>query len=632
MTKLKVTNHVTIDGIKRQLNVRRDIPDIRDRMYEASLVQLSSNLDNRVDIPVILDQGNEGSCTGHGLAAVVNFLKAKNNQSNFQSSPRMLYEMAKMHDKWPGEDYEGSSCRGAIRGWKNMGVCSAASWPYVSNQADQLTIDQAIEARSNTLGAYYRLRPEIVDYHAALNEVGAIYVSARVHDGWTSLVPKRGQLAQIDLRGAPIGGHAFAIVGYNERGFIVQNSWGNGWGSGGFALWLYQDWIENISDGWVFRMALATPEIFGQQVRSAISGDAEANKGSPRRLEIAGHFAHFDNGAYGKRGAYWSNAKDIEQTAQRIADRFNDDNGKYRHLLIFAHGGLNDPKASARRIAALKDGFKRNHIYPFHLMYDTGLVSELTDIIVRAFKPSEERAQGLFDWVGEKISYLTDKLIEDVTHKLGTAIWDEIKSDALRPFDPSLTNNAADGVHTIQTFATALAKTDVKIHLAGHSAGAVLIGHLLNALDQLGNADIIESCSLMAPACSVDFYKEHYLPRLGNSVEEGRVKLPKLNIYNLNDELELDDNVAYAYRKSLLYLVSNAFERRKGKSILGIQKHSKELSGPKFYVSNGKTGSITRSKSHGGFDNDYRTMNHILQTILGEQPRYPYEKEEIEDH
>lgn len=635
MAKLKITNKVTIDGVERNLNVRRDIPDIRDRMYEPPLIQLESTLDNRTSVPDILDQGSEGSCTGHGLAAVVNFLKVKSNQDEFRSSARMLYEMAKMHDEWPGEDYEGSSCRGAIRGWKNMGVCSDTSWPYVSDRVDHLTIEQAIEARSNTLGAYYRLRPEIVDYHAALNEVGAIYVSARVHQGWTSLIQNGGQLAQINLRGAPIGGHAFAIVGYTERGFIVQNSWSDQWGSKGFALWLYQDWIENISDGWVFRLALATPEIFGQQVRSAISGDAQAKKRSPRRLEIAGHFAHFDNGAYDRRGAYWSNAEDIEQTAQRIADRFKDDNHdkeKYRHLLIFAHGGLNDPKASARRIAALKDGFKRNLIYPFHIMYDTGLVKELTDIIVRAFKPSEERAQGLLDWIGEAISDRTDKLVEDVTRRPGTAVWDEMKRDAQRPFDPDLPNTDADGVHTIQTFATALHDTGVKIHLAGHSTGAILIGHLLNALDQLGHADLIASCSLMAPACSVDFYRKNYLPRLGSSAAEDRVKLPKLNIYNLNDELELDDNVAYAYRKSLLYLVSNAFERNKGKPILGIQKHSKKLAGPNFYFSNGKTGNITRSKSHGGFDNDYRTMNHILRNILGETPKKPYKKEEMEGY
>jgi Papain family cysteine protease len=31
------------------------------------------------------------------------------------------------------------------------------------------------------------------------------------------------------------GGHAVALVGYTPDRFIVRNSWGTGWGDGGFA-------------------------------------------------------------------------------------------------------------------------------------------------------------------------------------------------------------------------------------------------------------------------------------------------------------------------------------------------------------------------------------------------------------
>jgi hypothetical protein len=34
-------------GEKRLLNVRKDPPDIRDRMYEPALIQLQPSLDNR---------------------------------------------------------------------------------------------------------------------------------------------------------------------------------------------------------------------------------------------------------------------------------------------------------------------------------------------------------------------------------------------------------------------------------------------------------------------------------------------------------------------------------------------------------------------------------------------------------
>ena len=166
-------------GKSRILNVRNDPPDDRDREYRPALVRLKSETDNR-DPKLVLDQGTEGACTGFGLAAVVDVLNHARGNGSFEASPRMFYEMAKKHDEWPGEEYAGSSCRGAIRGWRNMGVCSAKEWPYKANAPGSLTIARAIRARENTLGAYYRLRPEISDYHAAINEVGAIYVSARI--------------------------------------------------------------------------------------------------------------------------------------------------------------------------------------------------------------------------------------------------------------------------------------------------------------------------------------------------------------------------------------------------------------------------------------------------------------------
>ena len=36
------------------------------------------------------------------------------------------------------------------------------------------------------------------------------------------------------------------------------------------------------------------------------------------------------------------------------------------------------------------------------------------------------------------------------------------------------------------------------------------------------------------------------------------------------------------------------------------------------------SGRRTRSTTHGGFDNDEFTMNHILRRVLGEAPAHPF--------
>ena len=58
------------------------------------------------------------------------------------------------------------------------------------------------------LGAYFRLQPDISDYHAAINEIGVIYASAQIHSHWEN--PKD---VWILPGGEAVGGHAFAIVG-----------------------------------------------------------------------------------------------------------------------------------------------------------------------------------------------------------------------------------------------------------------------------------------------------------------------------------------------------------------------------------------------------------------------------------
>jgi hypothetical protein len=627
MAKLKLVNVVKAAGQQRILNVRSDTPDIRDRYYEPALVQLASHVDHSGGR--VLDQGTEGACTGFALAAVINLLNMKRGQS-FQASPRMLYEMAQKHDQWPGEDYEGSSCRGAIRGWRNMGVCSEDDWEYTVGEAGELTIERAMAARKNPLGAYYRLRPTIIDYHAALNEVDAIYVSARVHAGWFDPEQDSGhRLAIIQPNPEPVGGHAFAIVGYNSIGFIVQNSWGKSWGMGGFAIWRYVDWQANISDGWVFRLGIPTPTIFGLDARTTTPAEeAEFFKRGPKRQEIAGHFAHFDDGNYAAHGDYWTTASDIQQTADRIRDNAD----WYKHVLVYVHGGLNSPKASARRIAALKNGFTRNGIYPFHIMYDTGLAEELKDVVVRAFRGAASRAEGFIDWVKDQIVERTDTLIEDAVRKPVTPLWEEMKRDARLPFKVDAGNEMPDGLDAINIIAETLQGTGTKIHLVGHSTGGVLIGHLLEALDTLQINDLITTCTLFAPACTVDFFHEHYAPRL--KANHQGTRLPVLDIYNLTDKLELDDNVVKAYRKSLLYLVSNALERRKGKPLLGMQRFSKHLegtSGLNLIYSNGR-GNVTRSESHGGFDNDTYTMNSLLERVLNGEAEKPFNDQEMEGY
>ncbi len=125
----------------------------------------------------------------------------------------------------------------------------------------------AKEARETRLGTYLRLAPDISDYHAALNETGVIYASAQIHSNWET--PKDGR---IEPAGKPAGGHAFAIVGYDDKGFWILSSWGPTWGQGGIAHWHYVDWAASVMDAWVLQLGVRAPEAFGAVPRSESIG------------------------------------------------------------------------------------------------------------------------------------------------------------------------------------------------------------------------------------------------------------------------------------------------------------------------------------------------------------------------
>ena len=334
----------------RVLNVLSDATDLRDRIYEPALLDLALSMEpSGKDISPIRDQGQEGACTGFALSSAITLMNRQRHQklnppqTTPTASPRMLYEMAKINDEWPGEDYEGSSIRGALKGFYNNGACSDDVAPYKDGDKNwYLKVKHAKDARKLGLGAYYRLRPEIIDYHAALNEAGVIYVSAMIHRGWQN--PPKGDIKPSHLTE---GGHAFIIVGYDEAGFLIQNSWGEDWGGfdgkPGIARWRYEDWSATVMDAWVLRLAVPTPDAFDLTVTEP-TPEAESlfgtqNVRAPRHEDIIGHIIHLDDGKLKETGKYPTPITTIRETANFLADETLTADRDYKHLMFYAHGG-----------------------------------------------------------------------------------------------------------------------------------------------------------------------------------------------------------------------------------------------------------------------------------------------------
>lgn len=623
---------------ERIYNARPDTMDFRDKMYEATLsevpveIQLSSYQEYNVPI---LDQGSEGACTGFGLATVANYLlRRRKFWPDEQSvSPRMLYQLAKRYDEWPGEDYSGSSARGAMKGWHKHGLCKETCWPNATD-VHWFNEMRTSDAMLRPLGAYYRVNhKDLIAMHSAMSEVGVLYATATVHRGWQLI----GSDGTIPYTEEDLGGHAFAIVAYDSKGFWIQNSWGEKWGKNGFALISYDDWLRNGTDVWVAR--LGAPVQLMKVESIAISHSPAAKKSNAYSFaDLRPHIVSLgNNGKLSPGGEYGTNENEIRAIFEDDFERVTKSWTKKR-LLLYAHGGLVSEAGAVQRLADYRQALLEAEVYPVSFIWHTDAWSTITNVLKDAVQ--RRRPEGFIDSAKDFMLDRLDDALEPIARAMtGKLQWDEMKQNALL----AARYPGGGAWFALQQVAKLAEKYKdaFEIHLIGHSAGSILLAPLVQALttkdsipgtapNNKGLNITIESCTLWAPACTIKLFKEYYLPALQNN------KLNRFAIFNLTDEAERDDNCGNIYNKSLLYLVSDAFEEkqripafRDGTPILGMEKFIRQDNELNELFKSGKAdlilspnsaleGSPDRSTcfTHGGFDDDKATVKATLSRIL----------------
>ncbi|TWC56034.1 papain like protease [Pseudomonas sp. SJZ080] len=711
------------------LDARPDRLDLRDRLFTPRIQSLPPSWPADKDIAaelsgylardMVLFQGSEGACTGFGLAAVVNFLLWRRDRASTKTSPRQLYHLAKLYDEWPGEDYSGSSCRGALKGWHKHGVCAQELWPYTvkpdgSAPAFEAPAENwAADAVTRPLGVYYRVeKDDVTAMMAALYEAGALYVSANVHQGWALMRPKgrkspvaafesMSQLPVIKCSANNQGGHAFALIGYTSQGFIVQNSWSTDWGFSGFAILTFEDWLANGTDAWT--VALGVPIEHGGLSQNSRTSRARADVQSPFRNALTSSIAKREgfslftastrdserkgpalltkDQAYGltivmeNNGSIGPRLTDVENVRAGVKRIVYEaprtwfeklpasSKPAVLRIAIVAHGGLNSEQDSINRICAMAPYFLENGIYPLFVTWRTGALETLADII-------QDTLPGVFDagGVSDVLKLIKDKTVEGLdrtvelaTKKPGGDQWSQMKQNAeaaaVTGFTPRGLVEMADN---LKKLVDDLGPKKVELHLIGHSAGSLINGHLIRLL--WVRTLPTETSTLMAPACTLDFANQTYR----KVIEDGGLKRKDFHIYLMSDQREQTDNVIGAYHKSLLYLVSRAYEELQRMPLLGMASsldgNCQNFSDPdlavwniaarnmteqwnRFYWGNSipsgfaTTGrglpdafaqtlhifnepkmnygaGVKADTSHGGFDNDINIITSVLLTIL----------------
>lgn len=360
-----------------------------------------------------------------------------------------------------------------------------------------------------------------------------------------------------------------------------------------------------------------------------------------RYRELLPYVVNTSQGLLSRKGEMETTPEDLDALiTHHLTPAFDAPGGakKCEHLLFIAHGGLNSEKGALDYAKAMAPWWRSHGVYPIFFIWESSLFQAIWQ------KPRElprgAAARG----------ELGDKLIEAATQKLARVIWRRMKANARRCSAPDALDGEAGGLFRFWDKLDPWLKKrkgKVALHALGHSTGPILLSRFMPLVIEAGFD--FETLNYLAPAIRIDDFLTdvdgHLRPKPAHGIR-------RLRQFTMNDEAERADNVARAYRKSLLYYVREACEDDTRGRIMGLEKDLYDdgrmrslfgLAGTAGAVSAVSKGAgrplveiefaqpaeafpqnpRTRATAHGCFDNEEATMSSVLRGILGKSVAHP---------
>jgi hypothetical protein len=333
------------------------------------------------------------------------------------------------------------------------------------------------------------------------------------------------------------------------------------------------------------------------------------------------HVVNLDQGQFSDRGQFQTTAADVDALFdQHLEAAWQNARaaGRPLHLLFYAHGGLVSEESGLESAATYIPWWLANHIYPIYFVWETGLAGTLGALL-----RGQRAPRGLSD--------LSDHLLEGLVRLPGRPVWKNMKDSAEWAAAPGGGSQyvAQKLAEFCQRHPAELADGTIQLHAVGHSAGSILHAHFLPEAWKLG-VPAFRGLHLLAPAIRTDEFQRRLAPHVGSNIEQ-------LTMYTMHDALELKDNCASVYRKSLLYLIHFALEYDREAAILGLETSVRAdaalcqlfalnagatSEAPAEVIWSQTTGASRRASStsttHGGFDNDGPTMESVARRVLNQ--------------
>lgn len=271
---------------KAGLGWRPDKPDYRDIPYRfnraltaemtapAALPPSARPQRREVDRHGVLDQGDTGSCTGHGVGLID---AVERNVS--PRSPYALYFGGRLAIGETNVD-NGAYIRDVVKFSSTDGAPRYALWPSMREHLFTPPDAKAVaDAAKRKVFSYHRLTGENggQEFRSCLAGGHLFTIGFTCYDNLFDVQTERSGIVSMPAGGEQ-GGHCVAVIGYDDnfrssewaqwarnqgwpdsiipaKVYECQNSWGSGWGRGGRFV-IPAEYLENeylADDAWTLR-------------------------------------------------------------------------------------------------------------------------------------------------------------------------------------------------------------------------------------------------------------------------------------------------------------------------------------------------------------------------------------------
>lgn len=206
----------------------------------------------------IRDQASCGSCVAFGSVAVM-----EGTARYTRRMPNLATDFSEAHLFYGWGGTVGVTC---ATGWlpkpaldftASQGITYESDFPYVAGNPGGKTAPAGWEGHRAKSSGVTEMAGNVAAIKEHLNNYGPVTGCFVVYNDFFSY--RSGVYRHVS--GGQAGGHCVAIVGYDDAqgAWIIKNSWGTGWGMGGYGLIAYGEcYIDSWSNVGVTGVALRT--------------------------------------------------------------------------------------------------------------------------------------------------------------------------------------------------------------------------------------------------------------------------------------------------------------------------------------------------------------------------------------